>query len=326
MKIMGAQSTSANILLFGVGQLGSRYLQGLASSKIPLNIYIYDVSQRSIDLAVTRWHEVQSNQSLHTLVVLQYLDQLPKSIDLSIITTTADARLTAVQNVVEHTSVRYWILEKVLAQSIDTITSIGKLLSDSQGSWVNTPRRLFSWYAKIKEASSFIGPIKLYLSGDSWGLACNSVHYLDLLAWWSGEKLVSVQVSRKNYQWIPSKRPNNWELEGELRATFSSGSTAVLISRPNTSNNPIKVCDSTTTVFIDESSGCAEISNASPIYGQIMMQSEITANLVEAILNGGKCNLPSLEESSQLHQVFLSEMLDCWQSSGRPYDVSVPIT
>jgi hypothetical protein len=323
---MSAQSRLGNILLYGVGQLGSRYLQGLASSKIPLNIYIYDVSQHAINLAVIRWHEVKSNQSLHTLVVLQHLDQLPGSIDLAIIATTADARLTAVQNIVERTSVRYWILEKVLAQSIEAIASIEKLLSNSEGAWVNTPRRLFAWYSKIKEASNFAGPIELYLSGDSWGLACNSIHYLDLLAWWSGEKLVSVQVSRSNYQWVPSKRPNNWELEGELMATFSSGSTAILISRPSMSNDPIKIFDSTTIVSIDELSGYAEISNASPIYGQIMMQSEITANLVESILNSGKCDLPTFEESSQLHQVFLSEMLDCWQSSGRFYDLSVPIT
>jgi hypothetical protein len=317
---------SFDVLIYGVGQLGSRYLQGLASCRIPLNIYIYDVNQHSIDLAFSRWSEVQPNQSLHTLVVLSYLDQLPGSIDLAIIATTADARLTAVQNIVERTSVRYWILEKVLAQSIEAIASIEKLLSGCEGAWVNTPRRLFAWYSKIKEASNFAGPIELYLSGDSWGLACNSIHYLDLLAWWSGEKLVSVRVNCNNWQWIPSKRPNNWELEGELRASFSSGSTAILISRPNLTKDPIKVFDSTTIVSIDELSGYAEISNASPIYGRIMLQSEITANLVESILNSGKCNLPTFEESSQLHQVFLSEMLDCWQSSGRFYDLSVPIT
>ena len=40
-----------DILLVGVGQLGSRYLQSLKAVKSSLNIYIVDINQSSLDLA-----------------------------------------------------------------------------------------------------------------------------------------------------------------------------------------------------------------------------------------------------------------------------------
>ena len=48
---------SATILIAGAGQLGSRYLQGLANCQNTLDIYVQDISKQSLQIAKQRWEE-----------------------------------------------------------------------------------------------------------------------------------------------------------------------------------------------------------------------------------------------------------------------------
>ena len=49
---------SATILIAGAGQLGSRYLQGLANCQNNLNIFVLDISEQSLQIAKQRWEQV----------------------------------------------------------------------------------------------------------------------------------------------------------------------------------------------------------------------------------------------------------------------------
>ena len=55
-------------------------------------------------------------------------------------------------------------------------------------------------------------------------------------------------------------------------------------------------------------------------------QSEITADLIDSILDHGICNLPLLSESAELHRIFIREMHKHWRNSGNPPSTFVPIT
>ena len=103
---------SYNILLSGAGQLGSRYLQGLAKSKINLDIYIYDINSNSLLNAKERLTEVDSNFPNLNFKFIDTLEKIPNKIDLAIVTTTADTRLNAIQTIKQNTFVKFWILEK----------------------------------------------------------------------------------------------------------------------------------------------------------------------------------------------------------------------
>ena len=46
-----------NLLLIGTGQLGSRYLQGIAREAVNCNITAIDTSQISLNIAKKRWGE-----------------------------------------------------------------------------------------------------------------------------------------------------------------------------------------------------------------------------------------------------------------------------
>ena len=86
------------ILIAGGGQLGSRYLQGLSKFRTNLDIYVYDISNDSLDLSRARW--LETNPSLkHKVKYIKNLNLLPKNIDLAIISTTADVRSSVISKI-----------------------------------------------------------------------------------------------------------------------------------------------------------------------------------------------------------------------------------
>ena len=52
--------------------------------------------------------------------------------------------------------------------------------------------------------------MKIYGTGGSWGMACNSIHFVDLLNWFSNEILESLDTSNIK-DWHPSKRLGFWK-------------------------------------------------------------------------------------------------------------------
>ena len=140
----------ALILISGAGQLGSRYLQGMAKCKSPLRIFVHDCNKRSIELAKKRCDEVSSQNNAHVVSYITSLEKLPRTIDIAIVSTTADVRLSAVNDICKNTNVNYWVLEKVLAQSENDLDKLISIINSSTA-WVNTPRRLMPWYQNIKE-------------------------------------------------------------------------------------------------------------------------------------------------------------------------------
>ena len=54
-----------NILIVGAGQLGSRYLQGMASLKKNCSIYIIDPSDLSLKRAKERFEEMEYNNKVY---------------------------------------------------------------------------------------------------------------------------------------------------------------------------------------------------------------------------------------------------------------------
>jgi len=319
----------STILISGAGQLGSRYLQGMALSLKSLKIYVHDFNAIALSTAEQRWNEV-SNSNNHEVLYITSLESLPKNIDIAIIATTANTRLSASKSICSHTRVKNWVLEKVLAQNEDEIDKLLSLIG-SKNAWVNTPRRLMNWHRDIKSHLDWTNPVNFSVEGGSWGMACNAIHFLDLFSWWTGESLESINIDDLNKEWFESKRVNNWEVLGGLKAKFSKGSIAHI--NVDQSNSPVvikienKYAESSNNLWlINEAEGVAMNSDGYKISGNLNLQSEITAPLIDSILDYGDCNLPLLSESAELHRVFIREMLNHWKNSGNPAAIFVPIT
>lgn len=315
------------ILLIGAGQLGSRYLQGLAKFELPLNIYVYDIHSESLMVAERRWSEVFKAEIGHKVAFSTALDSVAPLVDIAIVATTADVRPKALAEACKHSCVRYWILEKVLAQSECDLNEIQACINTDGRAWVNTPRRMMPWHQQIRSQLCLTQPMTLKVAGGSWGLACNSVHFLDLLSWWSGETLQEVKTGRLDSNWFQSKRPGNWEIGGTLEARFSGGSRALLIANAGGSAGySMQVSDGKLSWEINEALGFALRSDGISIGGRLPYQSEMSADLVAGILATGECALPTLLESTALHRVFIRSMQEHWQRTGHPDATFVPIT
>ena len=121
---------SATILIAGAGQLGSRYLQGLANCQNTLDIYVQDIYEQSLQVAKQHWEQVAypvdsdtvsgNNEPAvkHKVTFISSFEKIPKKIDIAIVATNADVRPQVVKQIEANFEVCYWILEKVLAQSV----------------------------------------------------------------------------------------------------------------------------------------------------------------------------------------------------------------
>lgn len=318
--------TVATILITGAGRLGSRYLQGLVKCRIPLRIYVQNSGQDSLSRAEQHWKEAFGPESHHDVSFHVSFESLPRQLDVAIVSTTADIRPQAVNKITNHAAVRYWVLEKVLAQSESGLDEIMAHIGDGPSAWVNTSRRMTPWHKQIKMQLGLNCPLILKVEGGLWGMACNAVHFLDLVAWWTGETLQDVNTERLNPHWFKSKRPGNWEVSGIMESRFSGGSHVLLTSRAGSGPTSLEVGDGRLLWLIKENEGLARRSDGVEIFGHMTQQSEMSSTLVESILESGCCDLTTLEESVGLHRVFIRSMLEHWKRADNYNAVFVPIT
>jgi predicted dehydrogenase len=316
-----------NVVISGVGELGSRHLQGLATCSLPLDIYIQDPSEGALRISEGRWQEVAvSGEIQHRLNVCYELSELPRQIDVVIIASSADARPNIVAEIANLSRVSYWILEKVLARSEAGLQRILHSIGYNGRAWVNTPRRMLTWHQQIKAALAGNLPKKLEVDGGGWGMACNAIHFLDMFAWLTGETLEGLNTDGLDPQWVPAKRPGNFEVMGTLEASFSGGSTVKLTSRPGDVFYAFELIDGDHVWKIDEVAGTASRMDGLSINGRIPYQSEVTGGLVGTLLETCNCELPTLDQSAQMHSVFLSSLLLHWRQHVDTNATQVPIT
>jgi len=316
-----------DVLLFGAGNLGSRYLQGIVRSSALLSLTVVDPSSSAIERARSRWLEAGGQHCNHQI---RWFDSIPSErecFDLAIVATSAEGRAAHIESIASQFNVRYWVLEKVLAQSVAELELINQATSQSQVAWVNTTRRMMVWYHTLERVFVSRGPIKCVYSGGLWGLACNSIHFLDLICWWTGEKLESINTEGLDSSWFESKRAGYFEVTGKILAQYSCGSTLTLETHDTAETQPMRVDLADGTVWrVDEVNGIASNSSGEMICGCLEPQSQLSARLVDDILLRGQCDLPKLEESVAVHSVLLDAMLKHWNLSYNRNDLRVPIT
>ena len=313
-------------LLVGAGQLGSRYLQGLAQVEQPLSVQVVEPSHSSVNLAQQRLADVQ----LSNKVDIQFhetIEYCSSDYDLAIIATPSHCRPDVVANVNSCCKINGWILEKILAQSASELRRIEQALKFSDRVWVNTPRRIMPWYESIKKElfSTSANLRSVRVSGGCWGLACNSIHFIDLVSWLSNSQVRSVSSSDL-IKWSKSKRIGCYEVFGKLNVEFMNQTQLELICDESDSKLQIEIIASDENWLISESDGKAISSLGHEIVGELDYQSSLTAPLVHQILTTGYCRLPSLADSASQHRPLLDSLLKHWNNSQGITDLIVPIT
>lgn len=313
-----------NVLISGAGELGSRYLQSMVSCVIPLTVYLHSDNLRSLELCQQRWADVGGDTSLHRLVMCESLDFIPDRFDLVIVSSTAKSRPLLVDSIAKRAQVSYWLIEKILAQCVQDIEQMLANVSAGARSWVNYYMQADAWYADIKNHLLPGTPKHMKVGGGDWGLACNSLHFIHLYAWFSESRLVSLNTDGLSGEVHESKRLGNWEIYGELSAEFDDGGRLDLLAESGPVGYSLSLQDGPYAWQIDEPSGVARRSDGLEIKGRVPYQSE--RKLVEEILTSGECRLPTFAAVAATDQLFVGAMLSHWRQHKDPAALLVPIT
>ena len=316
-----------NILVIGCGNLGSRYIQGMINVRVPLNIVVVDIKKKSLENSFKIWIKSKGNLSKHSINFYESLPKIPSYYKITIVSTSSMGRAHLVEKVSNLVKTDFWIIEKVLAQSLSELNILKKSIKGSKATWVNTPRRAMKWYKDLKLLFKNKIPYKMIKIGKNWNLASNSVHFIDLFSWYTNQRLKNVNTEKLNLPWFKSKRDKFYEINGELNLNFTNNYQLLLQSKNYICEDLLKIYLPDETVWtIIEKDGLAFNNLGLKVNGQLELQSKMTEPLINSILENSTCDLPTFEESYSQHAIFINSMLEHWNSTRVYKDDKIPIT
>lgn len=312
------------VALIGVGNLGSRHLQGLAKSNNKLSIECFEPNQSNIDLALERFKEVIGDSDSDSDIALQFVDSLQsfsEDIDVAIIATNADIRAEVVEDLLNEKNVKNIVLEKVLFQDEASYYKIKDLIENKDvTAWVNHPRRLFDIHKPLLVEIRKSNKLSFQVSGVNWGLGSNGLHFLDLLTWLTNTENGDVELGWNSIGRSigESKRPKFREIYGTISGAINDKVDFSITSlKPQSSEvqlPTISIVSDKIKVFIDEYNGVINYALENDgwhwhsVEGEfpLLFQSQMTSKIVDDIIDNGQPSLPSYQVSMMLHLPFIS--------------------
>lgn len=291
------------VLLVGLGQLGSRYLEGICFAdieRIEVDVVEPIDSAYEVGLALATAQTERGNVSIKRVG----MSGISGRYRLCILATTAKERPDATVSISTSARIDFWVFEKILAQDNLSLDLIRAAASKSEGAWVNTPRRITSLYGLVDKFLDDSRVIDFCVFRKDMGIGCNAVHFLDAVQWLSRSKLVEVSLDNLK-PWVPAKRPGNYDFEGCVRCSYDNGSTLFIDSRGSRADEITCSNRAGELLKIDESRGI--LRDGKLFAARVEYQSELTPNLIECFLaERPEPKLPTLAESVKQHALLLS--------------------
>lgn len=325
------QSTNLNVIIFGCGNIGLRHIQGLSKSAHSINVFAYNPKRETLDELKRGYQSVSIDPFKPHVTWWFDLDQLlmkRHQFDLAIISSTADSRTETVEQCFESFESRYWIFEKPLTQSSESLKKMYELCRDKKV-WVNHPMRSMEWFKNIKSKLQKEKPLKITVSGPDIGLACNCSHYVDLANFFTGELPVHTNTSNLSSNWYPSKRKGFFETAGEMKVKFNKGTELSIISSIRERDLRIegKSLKTGSSFSINEEAGFAHLSGGFIIKGRTDLQSELTGRYIDQLVFSEDCDLTKLKLAVRCYSPIIAALTEHWNQV-YPDDCrdSVPIT
>ena len=208
------------VAVIGAGNIGTRHLQAIAKCDEDIELYavepVLEAAERSQEMVLNM--PERRVQSIH---YCDNIEKLPLAVDAAVIATGSLARRKVTEQLLAHASVKYLILEKVLFPCIEDYHAVGQLLVEKGvTAWVNCVRRSWPYMQTLKDRIGGKTPVTMSVEGNMWGIACNTIHYLDTLAWFTEcDAPIEFDIGGLDDDVIDSKRSGYVEFTGELADT-----------------------------------------------------------------------------------------------------------
>ncbi len=292
-----------NILLIGLGNIGSRYLESLL--KLPKNfiIYIYDKDKEKLI-------RYKNNLKIVLVSSLELIKNL--SFEVCIIATTASSRKILIEKIYNIAFIRHWILEKPIEQSLINLKIINQI-TKKNNIWINTPRRSFLFYKNLKKK---IGKkiCHVYLTGNM-EIACNAIHFIDLVSFLIKSDVKKIITKDLNKKWVKSKRKGFIDVFGKLIIFYKNGvifTFNVFEKRKNNieKNYLLKIITKKNEIYeINEAKNLVSKNKKIKNTKILKYQSEITKKFISDLSKYNKCELPRLDKVIINHEILLSSLI-----------------
>lgn len=313
-----------NIVVIGLGALGRRHLQSLMDLKNDYAIYGVEVNKDALS---------SLRDEFTNVYITDNISDLPKKIIFCVIATSSNVRRMVFEELMNHSEVRYLLLEKVLFQRIEDYYFVEERLNETGcKAWVNCVRREWGSYDKIKEELKDENAFTYMVTGGEWGLCCNGIHMIDLLQYLSDSDEYTTEQSVFQPGIYDSKRKGFNEIYGTIAGTCGKCSFYQISCMKGNDNPSLVIINSDNrNIIIDEGSKVAYFSRRENNWEweqeefSFEYQSQITGRLVSKIIETGNCNLPEYSFSMKTHIKYIDMWLNEFHMQGMEGDLC-PIT
>jgi hypothetical protein len=279
------------ICIVGVGNIGMRYVQGISKTFPDAQLVLIDCDARLKELA---------QLDLGNVLLLPSLDDIDVPIDLFVVSTSCESRLSIYKRCLE-LNPKYIILEKYLFKSRQEYEECLSL--------TRVPTFVNQWMYGSKTFDCLFenDAQSVELRGSGWGLACNSVHWMDVFKRHMNITHLQVGSDTVISEVFASKRTGYEEIFGELVfEDRDSDKTFKLVDMPDPSLVNMQKITVDGKVYTFDFS---KIIEGETVLSHFPYFSELIGGIVGEILAHGSCHLPLLEESISQH-LLIEDILD----------------
>lgn len=319
------------VLIIGVGGIGFRHFQALFSCRERIEIYVVDVN----DDAIRQAKEYEN--TLNTDIDVFYskkISDVPELICVAIIATPSLPRRSVFEDLVKNHTVEKIIFEKFLFPKMDDYDYVEKIIKEKGiEAYVDCVARIYDFFNIIKDQVKDCRYFTVSIRGSNWGLACNAIHELHLIAYLAGMDTRDITCfgNLENVAYA-SKRDGYIEFFGKIIGRL--GDKVSFSLECNHSDDPFVYefytdkyyyCVNQTKRTFSKITfdGLGEIVTAP---ADFLYVSQITNRNVDCLLRNEKPFLPSYEDSIPLHKALLNVFLEHYKTiENRNTDIC-PIT
>ena len=327
------------VAIIGAGQLGSRHLQGVLKSSFEFDVYVVDPYLSSLELAEGRAGEIEH---LHEVYFEERISRLPGVLDLVIVATNSDVRLSVLKNLLIQSKVGTLILEKVLFQSVHEYDEAQELIQNTNTTvFVNHARRMQEVYKGLQDLlGEFEGEVfDVDYYGSNWGLGCNGLHLSDAICFMFNDEIQYYDIRELDSEIVESKRAGFVEFTGTLSGKTKKNHSIRITSRKTRDGLPsgISLTLNAPSVRISVKEGGKETLIIVTRMNQeadtkvitfpgMLFQSDLSKIIVEEALSGRSIELTTYEEALVNHKLFIESLLNHMKKSNHVNSNKCPIT
>ncbi len=294
-------------LVVGFGGMGCRHTQSLISTGAYTKIKVVEPDKTIFDTNLVRIGSTPDQVNYFP----DLKDVNNNEYDIIIIATSSKPRFDIFSYLTSNIKCKNYLIEKVVFQScVQFEDAIAIAEKNNLKVHCNLPNRYFRNYIDLKKTlNQSKEPFSFSVMGGDFGMACNSIHYLDLFYYLSGD-CPKYSDSRITVHPNGSKRGSDYnELLGTMSFVSKNGST-FHVSADARLNDIVVVNIKTKNsdrYFFENHKYTIELKNGNSISDTFdITPSSIMTKTLVADIQEGKCFMPTLQEMYLTHKTLFS--------------------